>query len=199
MQVDVHIHGRPRVGEVSSGDAGAVRTVDGVTWVLLVDALGHGPVAADTAQRAVDEHGTFSAALSIEDAFARLHARLHGSRGAAATLLRFDARSLGFGGVGNVSLRTLAGAKVPYISANGILGWRALHVRCGELVLRPGHRAESELSESGRLLLFTDGIARTPAIDDLASMSGEALCRVLVAEHSLTHDDATVMHVSYDG
>jgi negative regulator of sigma-B (phosphoserine phosphatase) len=186
VQVDTYIHGRPRLGEVSSGDAGAVRTVDDVTWVLLVDALGHGPVAAQTAALAIDEHATFTASLAIEDAFARLHARLAGSRGAAATLLRFGARTLGFGGVGNVSLRTLAGARVPYLAANGILGWRGLNVRCGEL----------ELSGSGRLLLFTDGI-RTPPIDELASLSAEALCRVLVAEHSLAHDDATVIHVSY--
>jgi len=186
VQVDAYIHGRPRPGEVSSGDAGAVRTVEGVTWVLLVDALGHGPAAADTAARAIDELGQFSAELSIEDAFARLHARLSGSRGAAATLLRFAGRSLGFGGVGNVSLRTLAGARVPFLAANGILGWRSLHVRCGEL----------ELSGSGRLLLYTDGIARAP-LDQLSSLSPEALCRVLVDAHSLAHDDAMVIHVGY--
>lgn len=186
MQVDAYIHGRPRLGEASSGDAGAVRTVDGVTWVLLVDALGHGPAAAETAARAVDEHSRFNAELAIEDAFARLHKRLAGSRGAAATLLRFGAHTLNFGGVGNVSLRTLAGPRVPYMAANGIVGWRALHVRCGQL----------ELSGSGRLLLFTDGITRAP-LDELASLGPAALCRTLVDSYSLARDDATVIHVGW--
>lgn len=186
MKVDAYIHGRPRLGEVSSGDAGAVRTVDEVTWVLLVDALGHGPVAAQTAALAIEELASFSGALSIEDAFARLHARLAGSRGAAATLLRFAGRTLGFGGIGNVSLRTIAGVRVPYVPANGVLGWRTLHLRCGAI----------ELSGSGRLLLYTDGI-RTPPLDVLGSLGAEALCRTLVADHSLAHDDATVVHVAY--
>jgi negative regulator of sigma-B (phosphoserine phosphatase) len=187
VQVDAYIHGRPRIGEVSSGDAGAVRTVDGVTWVLLVDALGHGPVAAEAAARAVDEHQSFPAALSVEAAFARLHARLAGSRGAAATLLRFGERSLGFGGVGNVSLRTLVGPQVPFVPASGILGWRSLQMRCGEL----------QLSGSGRLLLSSDGIVPSPPLAQLASLSAETMCQVLIAEHSLERDDATVIHVSY--
>lgn len=187
MQVDTHIHGRPRLGEASSGDAGVVRTIDEVTWVLLVDALGHGPKAAQTAALAVDELTHFSAALAIEDAFARLHARLAGSRGAAAALLRFEGRTLAFGGVGNVSLRTLTGARVPYLAANGVLGWRALHVRSGAI----------ELSGPGRLLLYTDGIAHTPPVDQLASLDAEALCRTLVDQHSLERDDATVVHVGY--
>jgi negative regulator of sigma-B (phosphoserine phosphatase) len=187
VQVDAHIHGRPRIGEAVSGDAGAVRTVDGVTWVLLVDALGHGPVAAETAARAVDEHASFSASLSVVGAFERLHARLAGSRGAAATLLRFDERSLGFGGVGNVSLRTLAGAQVPFFAASGIIGWRSLQVRCGEL----------QLSGCGRLLLSTDGLVPVPPLGQLASLPAEELCRVLIAEHSLARDDATVVHISY--
>ncbi|MFO7562629.1 MAG: SpoIIE family protein phosphatase [Enhygromyxa sp.] len=188
MQVSAHIHGRPRIGETRSGDAGCVRTIDGVTWALLIDGLGHGPRAAEVAERAVEEHGSFTAELSVEAALTRLHAALEGTRGAAATLLRFGARTLGFGGIGNVSLRTLAGARVPFIAANGIVGHRPLRVRVGEI----------ELSSPGRLLMFTDGIVPTAPLSTMAFLGAEALARTLIADHSLARDDATVMVLSYE-
>lgn len=164
-----------------------MRTVQGVTWVMLVDALGHGPRAAEAAALAIDEAGQFTAALSIVRALDRLHARLHGSRGAAATLLRFEGPKLGFAGVGNVELRTLAGPQIPYVSASGVLGARMPRVRAGEL----------ELREPGRLLLFTDGIARGTPINSMADLDPELLCDTLIAAHSLERDDATVLHASY--
>src|SRR5690606_37422367 len=100
-------------------------------------------------------------------AITRLHTRLEGTRGAAATLLRFGPRTLGFAGIGNVSLRTLAGVSVPFIAANGILGRPPLRLRVGEI----------ELSGSGRLLLFTDGIVPTAPLSSLISLGDEALCR----------------------
>src|SRR5690606_7715170 len=165
---------------------GCVRTIDGVTWALLIDGLGHGPKAAEVAERAVDELGLL-AAESVEAGLARLHARLEGTRGAAATLLRFAERPLGLCGVGNVPLRTLAGAQVPYIPANGILGHRRLRPRCGEI----------ELSGPGRLLLFTDGIVPTAPLSSLVSLDDDALCLALLTEHSLARDDATVVALRY--
>lgn len=187
MLVNTHIHGRPRVGEVDSGDAGSVHVVGDVTWVLLVDALGHGPAAAEAAGLAVDELGLIPAELSVEAALLRLHERLRGSRGAAATLLRFAAGNLSFGGVGNVGLRTLAGPSVPFIPTSGIIGSGRLDPRGGEL----------ELAGDGRLLMYTDGIVRLPPARELTSYSGAELCRTLVSEHSVERDDATAVHVHY--
>jgi len=187
VEVVGHVLGRARVGETCSGDAGAVRTIEGVTWALLVDGLGHGPAAAEVAARALDEHQGFDAGLTIERAFGRLHARLAGSRGAAATLLRFEADTLGFSGVGNITLRVLEGPSVPYVSVNGILGRPPLRPRAGEM----------KLSGSGRVLLFTDGIVRTVPLHLLARLDAEALCRSVLADHSIERDDATLVHLNY--
>ncbi|MFV8756163.1 phosphoserine phosphatase [Nannocystaceae bacterium ST9] len=187
LQVEVHIHGRPRVGEACSGDAGAARTIAGVTWVLLVDGLGHGDAAHEVASRALDEHARFDAELSIDAAFRRLHDRLVGSRGAAATLLRFGERSVGFTGIGNIVMRTLAGRSLPYVATAGILGKPPLRLRSGQV----------ELASAGRLVLFTDGVARTAPMHALVGLDPDALCRKLIAEHSVERDDATVVHVDY--
>lgn len=187
MRVVARIHGRPCVGETRSGDAGLVRTVDGVTWVLLVDALGHGEQAAAAADLAIEEAQTFSAELTIEAALLRLHGRLTSSRGAAAALLRFGWQDLSLGGVGNVEVRTLQGPVPPYAPTRGVLGHR----------LPPLRGNTMELVGSGTLLLFTDGIERRAPLHELRSMDADALCEMLLRSHSLEKDDAMLVHVAY--
>lgn len=187
MRVVARIHGRPCGGETRSGDASLVRTIDGVTWVLLVDALGHGNLAADTADLAIAEAHTFDAKLSVEAALLRVHTRLHGSRGAAAALLRFDARELSVGGVGNVELRTLDGISVPYAATRGVLGHRLPPLRGNNI----------EIVSPGNLLLFTDGIDRRAPLHALRSLDAEAMCSTLLRQHALERDDAMLVHVAY--
>jgi negative regulator of sigma-B (phosphoserine phosphatase) len=187
VRVVARIHGRPCVGESRSGDAGLVRTIDGVTWVLLVDALGHGDQAADTAALAVAEAEGFSADLGIEAALLRVHLRLAGSRGAAAALLRFGTRTLSLGGVGNVEVRALQGPVPPYAPTRGVLGHRLPPLRGNSI----------ELGGSGSLLMFTDGIDRRVQLHGLRSLDGEAVCAAVLQNHAVDRDDAMVVHVAY--
>jgi negative regulator of sigma-B (phosphoserine phosphatase) len=164
-----------------------VRTSGDVTWVLLVDALGHGEQAADTAELAIAEANEFGAALSIEAALLRVHNRLAGTRGAAAALLRFDARGLSLGGVGNVEVRTLAGPSVPYAPTRGVLGHRLPPLRGNSIVLEG----------PGSLLLFTDGIDRRAPLQTLRSLDAETMCSKLLGSHAIERDDAMLLHVAY--
>jgi phosphoserine phosphatase RsbX len=187
VRVVARIHGRPCPGESRSGDAGLVRTIDGVTWVLLVDALGHGDQAADAATLAIAEADTFTAALSVEAALLRMHIQLAGSRGVAAALLRFDASSLCLGGVGNVEVRTLNGISVPYAPTRGVLGHRLPPLRGNSI----------ELASSGDLLMFTDGIDRRAPLHSLRSLDADVLCSTVLQSHALERDDAMLVHVNY--
>jgi negative regulator of sigma-B (phosphoserine phosphatase) len=164
-----------------------VRTIDGVTWVLLVDALGHGNMAADAAALALAEADTFNASLTVEGALLRLHTRLLGSRGAAAALLRFDKRELSLGGVGNVEVRTLHGISAPYAATRGVLGHR----------LPPLRGNSVEIVSPGSLLLFTDGIDRRAPLHALRSLDADAMCSTLLGQHAVERDDATLVHVTY--
>ncbi len=189
MIVDARIHGRPRLGESCSGDAGKVRATSDGAWVLLVDALGHGPKAAEAAALALDEFDRFDAQLSVEDGLLRLHQRLRGSRGAAAVLAWFDARGVTVGGVGNVELRSLGERPLPFVPANGVLGGRMRRPRSTQIDLEPGDR----------MLLHTDGIARRTPFAQLAALEPAALCEALIDQHSHAHDDATLIHLTYLG
>jgi negative regulator of sigma-B (phosphoserine phosphatase) len=187
VRVVARIHGRPCAGETRSGDAGCVRTLGDVTWVLLVDALGHGELAADTADLALAEAADFGAQLSVEAALLRLHGRLAGSRGAAAALLRFEGRRLSIGGVGNVEVRTLAGASVPYAATRGVLGHRLPPLRANSI----------DLTTPGSLLMYTDGIDRLAPLQSLASLDADEICSKLLSSHAIERDDAMLVHVAY--
>ncbi len=189
MLVDARIHGRPRLGESCSGDAGQVRSVDDITWVVLVDALGHGPKAAEAASLALDEFGQFDAKLSVEDGLVHIHERLRGSRGAAAVLARFDAHGMTVGGIGNVEMRSLSARQLPFVSASGVLGGRMRKARSTRIELEPGDR----------MLLYTDGVARRTPFESLAGLAPELLCTTLINQHSHLHDDATLIHLSFVG
>ena len=187
MRVDAHIHGRPCPGETESGDAGGVQVCGEVTWVLLIDALGHGPEAAKVGVLALDELARFDATQSVEAALLRLGTRLHGSRGAAAALLRFDPAKITVAGIGNVELRTLSGDPLPYVPAKGILGRRVPRLRSHEL---------APLG-AGRLLMFTDGIERRAPLRQLSALPGPQMVETLIREHAISRDDAMAVHVDY--
>lgn len=181
--------GRPKVGESCSGDAALVLPLPSLTWVMLVDGLGHGPKANEAAQLAIDEACKFGEHTEVEQGLQRLHERLRGSRGVAATLGRFDERGAILAGVGNVEIRAIGGASLPFAPSSGVVGGRMTRPRSVRV----------ELPRLARLLFYTDGIARRAPFDALAALDGERLCSTLLREHSHLHDDATVVHVTYLG
>lgn len=157
------------------------------TWVILVDGLGHGPKAQEAALLALDEAAKFDAELNVEDALMRLHERLRGSRGAAASLARFDESGVTLAGIGNVEIRGLGGLDTRFAPASGIVGGRMRRPRSVRLELPP----------LAKLLFYTDGIARRTAFDSFTALDGTSLCTTLLDHHSHLHDDATVIHVTY--
>src|SRR4051812_10795955 len=91
---------QPRVGESVSGDAVVVRRHGNAVLVTLIDALGHGPRAAEVADAAVDWLGT-AEEPDTSGLVNGLHRKLVGSRGIAALLLLISAKGLEACSVGN--------------------------------------------------------------------------------------------------
>jgi len=97
---------RPLTGEPVSGDAFAVRDLDGRRQVLMCDGLGHGGLAAAAAQEAVRafaESPAQSPAAMVET----LHRRMNHTRGAALAVAELDADAglVRYAGLGNISTR----------------------------------------------------------------------------------------------
>ena len=92
----------PKPGEEACGDAWSVRREGDAMLAMVVDGLGHGPLAATAAQAAVT---AFEAARlpPSGDLIARLHLALRATRGAAASIMQVAAGEVQFIGVGNVA------------------------------------------------------------------------------------------------
>ncbi len=177
---------RALAGEEVCGDAVAVRHDDGRTVVLVVDGLGHGPLAARAATaavRAFDEHPGTTAGAVIED----LHRALSGTRGAALAVADIDARArtVTFAGIGNI-----AGWVVDHetrrgmISAPGIAGHKTRRIQ----------EWRYDLPAGGRVVLHSDGLTgkwtASPALLARDPILGAA---VLLRDAGTRHDDASVV------
>lgn len=188
--VEFVVRTRPPVGGPSRGDGVIVRSLAGTTWLAVVDGLGSGPLAerATNAALAVIE-ALDDPEVRVLQVFARVHAALAYTRGAAATILRFDERGVEFGGIGNVALRGLGGLSLPFCPVGGVLGSHCRPPRSRRLSLEPG----------AALLVTTDGISRRAPLESLEPKGPEGLCRVLLSQHSNPADDATVVHATFRG
>lgn len=97
----------PIHGEMLAGDSWMVRETSENLEVMIVDGLGHGPLAHDAAASAIRAFESMDADLAIDRKLQILHGALRSTRGAAvsiASLPKSDAvtNDVNFVGVGNV-------------------------------------------------------------------------------------------------
>jgi phosphoserine phosphatase RsbX len=178
----------PKSGEYANGDRAFVRQEpSGRTLLGIVDALGHGPEAERVALVALDELSTVSLDTGIGDVMERVHRRLRGTRGAAATLCLVDRGEIQACGVGDVEFRCQENS-VPFVLSPGVLGG---HVRTFRV-------CRARLEAPSRLLFFSDGVTSRVRPDDLRMLAPLEACRRVLQDHRRTYDDATVLIADVD-
>jgi negative regulator of sigma-B (phosphoserine phosphatase) len=173
----------PMVGETANGDRPLVRTDDDArTMLAVIDGLGHGPLAAAVADTAVECLGTVSLQAPLLEIMELLHAKLAGSRGAAATVCLVRDGEVEACAVGNVELRT-GDLKLPLIFSAGILGSRVNRF----------HICRASLAPRSRLVLFSDGISARAPFDEMRKLAARPTCDAIIAKYRRKEDDATVL------
>lgn len=178
----------PKEGESASGDAALVRHEGSRTLLAVVDALGHGPHAAEVADAAIAYLGSLSLDLRVGEAMSSLDRHLHGSRGAAVLLCRIEDAALHMCSVGNVEVRGVR-APLPLLLTAGVVG-------SGRL---PRLRVlEQDMLERQRFLAFTDGVSARFDLAQAAEQDALDLCHKLLERHRRSHDDATMMVVDLE-
>jgi len=182
VRLSVAHRGRPKAGEVESGDGVLVRREGPSTLLAVVDALGHGVVAARSSEAAVACLSQVPLTSGVEVLVEAVHAALRHLRGAAAMLALFDGQTLHCAGVGNVELRT-QGTRVPVLPTPGILGQSYRSLRAVSTALAPGDR----------LVVFTDGLSFRLDLESVRSQSPEEACALLLERYGRLTDDATVL------
>jgi anti-sigma regulatory factor (Ser/Thr protein kinase) len=182
----------PKRGETASGDSWAIYRGPDFANVLVVDGLGHGPVAAESAVAAV---GAFLEDGGGEPAevLAELHPALRHTRGAAAAVARFEfeRREMKFAGLGNIAAAILNGDSMRQaVCQPGILGHDRRNLR--EFVYPWPHGSLA--------VLYSDGIAThwsAATYNGLWSRHVSLISGVLYRDMVRERDDATVLAVRY--
>ena len=172
----------PKLGEHANGDAVVLRVEGEAAMVAAIDALGHGELAQQAADKAVAFLRGWPLDGELRECMQGLHEALRGSRGAAASVCLLHEAELTFCGVGNVEVRCF-GSKAPILLSPGVLGARVQNFRM----------CRGTLAAGTRLVLFTDGISQRAPLESLRQLEPEALCAELIEHHRKTSDDATVV------
>jgi len=145
---------RPCAREPCSGDhAGIVRDDAGVT-IAVADGLGHGVLARDASDRAIEEVGRHPG-LGLDELLLLGNTALEGTRGAVMAVVRIDAArtTVAHAGVGNVTTRVIGvGGRVRTLPGTaGVLG--------AGLRFRRIQSERAALAADDLIVLATDGLA----------------------------------------
>jgi anti-sigma regulatory factor (Ser/Thr protein kinase) len=182
--------GVPATGEAVCGDAWATAERNGLSFILLVDGLGHGEPAAEAAQAAVRvfrAHHAQEPAAIVET----IHASLRSTRGAALAIARLDpvARQIHYAGVGNISgvIRDrMTGGRTSMVSQNGTVGY----------TVRKVHTFQYAWNDDSLVLMHSDGLATHWNLDrypGLLQMHPSLIAAVLCRDYRRGRDDVTVL------
>ncbi len=178
----------PLPGETSCGDGWAAEEREGRATLLVVDGLGHGPLAHAAATTAIATFRAHAHAAPAE-IVKFLHGALRSTRGCAGCLVRVDARRerVDYCGVGNMEERIIsADRERRLVSQFGTLGHDLRKIGGFEYPFPPG----------ATLVVHSDGVGRQWSLADypgLAERHPALVAGVLYRDHQRGRDDATVV------
>lgn len=183
MSVDVAHVSVPKPGERENGDAVLVRRNDhGRAMLVVIDGLGHGPLAAAAAKAAVSCLEALPLETTALHAMQTVHAQLRDTRGAVATICLIDRHRMQCCAVGNVQLLAV-NCVVPLVLSAGVLGRQVVKFRV----------CESELKAGARIALLSDGISARFRLEELRHLRPAEACTYVLERFRRNDDDATVL------
>ena len=179
----------PTPGEKECGDAWQFRLEDGRMSAVVIDGLGHGPLAAIASGHAVQafSEGSFDSPRGYLEA---AHSALSSSRGAAMAMAQVDLGlyKLRYAGVGNIvgSIINSAGKSRPLLSHNGIIGVEA----------RKLQEFDYQWQDGDLLIMHSDGLSARWKWNDypgLAQADTGVIAAILYRDAKRGRDDATIL------
>lgn len=179
----------PAPNETECGDAWHLWCADGRLSAIVVDGLGHGPLAAIAASRALQviDEGAFD---SPETYLLAAHLALRSSRGAALamTQVHLPLGKLFYAGIGNIVGRVVGptGLSTSLLSHNGIVG----------VEVRKPQQFEYAWRQGDLLVMHSDGLSERWKLEDyagLAQADTAVIAAVLYRDAKRGRDDATIL------
>ena len=179
----------PAPNETECGDAWHLWMADGRLSAMVVDGLGHGPLAAIAAARALQvvDDGAFD---SPETYLSTAHLALRSSRGAALAMAQVHLAEgrLSYAGIGNIVGRLIGptGLSKSLLSHNGIVG----------VEVRKPQQFEHPWNHGDLLVMHSDGLNERWKLEDyagLAQADTAVIAAVLYRDAKRGRDDATIL------
>lgn len=178
----------PIVGEVVSGDAWAIQSLDDRELLMVADGLGHGPQAAEASLAAVQifqENDQYHP----PEILATTHAALRSTRGAAIAIaeLNLQTGAVCYAGVGNISGCLVSGDRSnSMVSYNGTIGHEVRKIQAFSYSWMRG----------GLLIMHSDGLRTQWRLDRyprLFTHHPSLIAGVLYRDFNRGRDDVTVL------
>ncbi len=180
---------RPLTGETVSGDAVAVREVDGRRQVMVCDGLGHGRLAAAAAHEAVRAFGAAPAGppATVVEA---LHRTMSHTRGAAVAVAELDSGAglIRYAGLGNISGTVFSpdGDRRGMVSLPGIAGHQRRQIR----------EYDYPLTTGSVVVMHSDGVVdrwNPIGYPGLMTHSPQVIAATVLRDAGTRRDDAGVL------
>nr|WP_260854500.1 ATP-binding SpoIIE family protein phosphatase [Paraburkholderia sp. BCC1884] len=181
----------PKLGQDVCGDAWSARYVGKHLWITLLDGLGHGPLAAEASNRAIQIVQQANPDDKPADVLRAAHQGIKTTRGAVMAIAMFDTDSalMQYAGVGNIVAIVASGDDTQHlISTDGTVGYNMRTVRPTEVAWRKG----------SVYIATTDGLStrwnlnRHPGLTD---RHPSLIANVLHRDFGRDADDATIVVV----
>jgi hypothetical protein len=190
-----------------SGDGASLQGNSSLQWMMVMDAMGHGPIAHAITQQTL---GYFNKSLqgsflswSSTDLLTHLHDHLRvvgPSAQAAIGLFRFDLRG------GMLETVMVGNLEAVLIHPQGRSRVHSQHGMVGGIYPQTLHPQTFSLAGNQVLAVFSDGISTTKMVDQLpkqifgplANRSTQEHARLIVEHYGKDHDDASCALVRID-
>jgi len=179
----------PAPGETVCGDTWRIRDIEGGIAIMVADGLGHGPSAADAAEKAaaVFDASDFDSPKTFCE---RAHEALSGSRGAALAMADVAASgAMRYAGTGNISGALVQDGKSRGLpSQNGTAG----------VAVRRVQQFDYDWRADGVLVMHSDGLTSRWSLDaypGIATRDPAMIAGALHRDCARGRDDATIVVV----
>jgi anti-sigma regulatory factor (Ser/Thr protein kinase) len=178
-------------GETECGDGWRVAFEANTLVMMVVDGLGHGPLAASVARAAAEAFGKHPFEPPAE-IMQQMHSALSGGRGAAAACATFDAANgaITYSGVGNIAASIVSAERSKgMVSHNGILG----------VQLPRKQQFDYQCGSNCHVVMHSDGLSARWALQSYPGLwmhHAAVIAAVLYRDHARARDDATILVAS---
>ena len=175
-------------GQDVCGDRYFIQEDENTLTVAIIDGLGHGPKAAQAADKAVAAMENTN--MSLSEVIPEAHRQLLGTRGAVLSIARIDycSGNIKYIGIGNIYTYIVDQNSVHrLISAEGFLGYR----------LPRFHEYSLEWGKTKQIIMFSDGISAIPGRELLKMgwRNAADIARIIGEKWGVNNDDKTVLVV----